>query len=169
MADVPLTKKIKVEQKDDADKAADDALEQTIFQQNEIFHEYRDSLAQLELKHLNRILNVNKQDIIDGTDETGVRNQCADIMTFGALEKCTKCQGQFVFNKWNYICTGDLSEWAKCDRMTTEPKRRVCQLPSELLTGYPELKVSHTVQHRALRYVPPSDCTLLPKNDYYLE
>lgn len=168
-ADAPMAKKVKAETKDEVDTAADAALEKKIFQQNDKFHKYRNTLKDLKLKELKWILEKNKQDVLERAGESGVRDQCADIMTFGALKKCAKCQGQLVFNKSNYICTGNLSEWVKCETMTTEPERTVCKLPSDLVTAHPGLKASNKVQHRALRYVPPSVSALRVKKEENLE
>lgn len=147
---------MKSEVKDEVDKAADAALEKKISQQNKRFHKNRDLLKDLRPKDLKWILEKNKQIVAVGMGEQVLRDACADIMTFGALQRCKKCDGQFVFNKSNYICTGDLSEWVKCEITTTEPERRPCKMPSELVTTYPHLMGNYSVETRALRYVAPS-------------
>lgn len=83
----------------------------------------------------------------------------ADIITFGAIVKCTKCKkGNFVLHNSAYACNGDLSEWAKCGNLLKEPPRVPCKIPSSLQTDFPFLATERKVQTRALRaaaYIPP--------------
>ncbi len=65
-------------------------------------------------------------------------DRLADCMTFGALEKCTECQGgQLVFRSGvGYQCMGDMSEWTKCQFKTEDPKRKAFKVPSEFKEAY---------------------------------
>lgn len=57
----------------------------------------------------------------------------ADVMTFGALEPCKKCGGQFKFKSGiGYECKGDVSEWAKCEEIVINPKRKKFVIPKDL-------------------------------------
>lgn len=155
-SDAPQIKKLKSEVKDEVDRAADAELAKKVSKQNKKFHKNRDLLKDLRPKELKWILEKNKQIVAVGMGEQVLRDACADIMTFGALKRCEKCNGQFVFNKSNYICSGELSEWVKCEATTTTPVRSECKMPSDLVTEYPQLQKNYSVEVRALRYVPPS-------------
>lgn len=67
-------------------------------------------------------------------------DRLSDAMCFGNLEPCSKCSGQLVYNSGiGYKCTGDLTEWAKCEYVTQNPKRRKFSIPSDLKSEYPAL------------------------------
>ena len=47
-----------------------------------------------------------------------------DIMYFGPLEKCSECEnGQLIYKGKAYYCTGQFTEWTKCNHRTQEPIR----------------------------------------------
>lgn len=79
----------------------------------------------------------------------------ADVITFGALDPCDKCKGTFIFGNSVYLCTGNISEWAKCDNIQKEPKRRAVKIPSAIKTAHPFLAKKFKAQTRAVKYVPP--------------
>lgn len=85
-------------------------------------------------------------------------DRLADIMTFGVLEPCQICNGgQYVFNKFGYICHGDLTEWTKCNNIEKTPKRRPFKVPKEMAEEYPFLKkYKYTKRDRAFRDVHPT-------------
>ena len=57
-------------------------------------------------------------------------DRLSDCMMFGAFEPCKECGGQFVFRSGvGYQCMGDASEWAKCQIVTDDPKRKEFKLP----------------------------------------
>jgi poly [ADP-ribose] polymerase len=61
----------------------------------------------------------------------------SDIMTFGALERCDECSGQFVFcSGVGYQCRGNLTGWTKCQNTTLEPKRKPFKVPPELSSDH---------------------------------
>lgn len=147
-------------------------LDQLIVTQNNEFYAHRD-FVQSKFKKSNwiQILEVNKQKIPKADDEVCYLRPIAlpkyfykdlpqkldlvaDILTFGALESCSDCAGQLVFSKNGYVCTGRISEWAKCEHFTKEPPRRRCQIPSWLTEQFAGRKVE--VQHRALKVVQSS-------------
>lgn len=83
-----------------------------------------------------------------------------DIITFGALVPCTKCKnGNFVLANSSYVCSGSISEWAKCGAQLKEPARIAVQIPSSLKKEYSFLDKKFKVQTRALR---PSALILSP-------
>lgn len=79
-------------------------------------------------------------------------------MTFGRLAPCEICKGgQYVFNKFGYICQGDLTEWSKCNNVMKEPKRLPFTVPKELAEEYSFLKrYKYVPRTRILRDVKPS-------------
>lgn len=79
-----------------------------------------------------------------------------DVIVFGALEACDKCKGgTLIFANSAYVCTGNISEWAKCDNIQKEPKRRGVKIPSAIKEAHPFLAKKFKVQTRAVKYVPP--------------
>lgn len=82
-------------------------------------------------------------------------------MTFGALNKCTACEGQLVFIKTGYVCSGNISEWVKCEYFTKTPARMPCKIPSGLETFFAGRKI--VVQTRALRKVEWIPHNYIPK------
>ena len=52
-------------------------------------------------------------------------------MTFGALELCPECQnGQLVYRSGiGYQCTGNISEWTKCQYKSNDPQRKPFVVP----------------------------------------
>lgn len=54
-------------------------------------------------------------------------------MIFGALDSCKKCKGGFVYvSGLGYRCQGNVSEWAKCENVSSDPKRTKFVVPEEL-------------------------------------
>ncbi|XP_072383200.1 poly [ADP-ribose] polymerase-like [Diabrotica undecimpunctata] len=100
--------------------------------QNKIMFDYRDKLSKLTAKDLKSLLEVNKQVVPE--DKVAMLDRLADAMTFGALLPCIKCKGQLVFENGGYMCSGRLSEWAKCDASEKEPARQQFTVPAALLT-----------------------------------
>ena len=58
-------------------------------------------------------------------------DRLGDIMTFGALEPCQECQnGQLVYRSGiGYQCTGNISEWTRCQYKTNDPQRKPFIVP----------------------------------------
>ena len=78
------------------------------------------------------------------------------MLTFGALRPCPLCKGQFVFQKSNYICNGNVDEWTKCENIIKEPPRVVCRIPSALSVEHSFLNKKFKVMPRALRFIAPA-------------
>lgn len=90
----------------------------------------------------------------------------ADMLTWGRLEKCEKCGGQFKFNQNNYVCTGNISEWAKCMSTLTEPPRLKVRIPKELKENYVFLKkYKCQVSNRIFRFALPSTSSLVKREE----
>lgn len=160
---------IKSEVKDEVDASADAQLEKKIIDQNKEFFKHRDNLnAKLSKKQMMGILERNNQNVPEGTH--CILDAMADLLTFGALEKCPTCKGQFVFNKSNYICNGNINEWVKCENMLKEPPRKPVRMPKDLdLDKYSFLNRNFKVKARALKYVPPTVSALAVKKEEQLE
>lgn len=77
----------------------------------------------------------------------------ADMLTWGALEKCEKCQGQFQLGKNNYICKGQLTEWSKCMTTLVEPPRKKVKIPKDKCFEFLKEK-KLTVSHRIFNAAP---------------
>lgn len=150
-----VSKKAKTEIKDEIDAGYEKKLEKTLAQQNKQFFHYRDGCERiLSKKDMLAILEHNKQTVPEGTH--GILDALADLLTFGALERCAECGGQLVFCKSNYVCTGDKSEWLKCANVVREPPRTVCRIPKHLAEAHKLLAGKLKVQARAVRYVMPT-------------
>uniref|UniRef100_A0A182XE12 Poly [ADP-ribose] polymerase n=1 Tax=Anopheles quadriannulatus TaxID=34691 RepID=A0A182XE12_ANOQN len=159
--DVPA-KKVKEEVKDEVDKAADATEEKKIAEQQKAYYAIRDKLKSLGVKksELIEILSLNKQDIPEGNDP--VLDRVCDTLLFGALERCSKCGGQYAFQKSAYVCQGDLSAWVKCMNTEKAPPRKKTKIPEELKSVYSFLKrYKSVVSDRVVRYVPPSVNTVM--------
>lgn len=165
---MPEIKKQKVEIKDEVDASADAALEKLMAAQSVEFFKIHDKLkASLKKQELIEILEKNKQKVPVGTSE--ILNAVADVLTFGALKPCQVCKGQYVFRNSNYICTGDASEWVKCENILKEPPRESARIPSHLKTEFSFLNKKFSVNHRATKYVPPTVSNLKVKKEEDLE
>lgn len=150
-----VSKKPKIEIKDEIDAGYEKKLEKTLAQQNKQFFHFRDQCERiLKKKDMLAILEHNNQTVPEGTH--GILDALADLLTFGALERCKECGGQLVFCKSNYVCTGDKSEWLKCANVVREPPRTVCRIPKHLAEAHKLLAGKLKVQVRAVRFVMPT-------------
>lgn len=100
------------------------------------------------------ILEANKQFVPEGNAE--VLDHVTDILYYGALKECQTCKnGTFIFNGNSaYLCTGQISEWAKCDNVTKEPSRQSVKVPKYIQEKYSFLSKKFKVKTRALKTVP---------------
>lgn len=155
VTDVP-SKKVKKEGLDEVDSKENAETEKEIKKQNKALFKLRDKLKDnLTKPNLISILEKNDQDIPEGID--AILDRVSDIMIFGALKPCPKCQGQLAFSNVGYKCTGNLSEWVACENVTREPERTKCVLPTSIQKAHDFLgKYKSSVGTRAIQYVPPS-------------
>ncbi|CAH2012006.1 unnamed protein product [Acanthoscelides obtectus] len=152
---IPEVKKIKTE--DQVDSVKKGPEEEEYRKQNKIMFGYRDALAKhLDNKEMSYLLEYNDQEVPPGKDR--ILDRLSDIMTFGALKPCTVCKGgQLVFNKLGYICTGDLTEWSKCNTITKTPERVPFKVPDDYAEAYSFLKkYKYKPMTRVIREVKPS-------------
>lgn len=75
-------------------------------------------------------------------------------MAFGALLPCETCKGQLVLSKGAYLCTGDLTEWAKCNALVKEPKRKAFKVPKPLKQHKFLKKYKYVPRTRVMKDVP---------------
>lgn len=145
--DHPAVKKQKIDPEDAA-------LEKTIETQNKEYYKLRDKLESVKKPDRIAILEANHQYVPEGNSE--VLDHTTDILYFGALKRCDTCaHGQFIFNGNSaYACTGEISEWAKCDNISKEPKREVAKVPKYLQDQFSFLAKKFKVRTRALKSVP---------------
>ncbi|XP_063703096.1 poly [ADP-ribose] polymerase isoform X2 [Culicoides brevitarsis] len=155
MDTVPV-KKVKKEELDEVDAAKAAETEDLIKKQSNALYKLRGKLeSNMSKNDFIAILQKNKQQVPEGKD--AILDLLTDIMVFGALKPCEKCQGQFQFTNTGYKCTGDLTEWVKCENVTQDPPREKCHIPSYLKEKVDFLKkYKSNVMKRTLRYVPPS-------------
>ena len=85
-------------------------------------------------------------------------DRLSDIMTFGVLTPCKQCKdGQLVFSKLGYVCTGNLNEWTKCDAITKDPERAKFKVPKFLKEEFPFLKeYKYVPRKRVIKDVNPT-------------
>lgn len=155
-SDAIPNKKVKKEEGDEVDAAKAAETEDIIKKQSNALYKLRGKLEQaLSKNDLVLILEKNKQQVPEGKD--AILDLLTDMMVFGALKPCEKCQGQFQFTNTGYKCTGDLTEWVKCENVTLEPAREKCVMPQALKDKVDFLKkYKSSVTKRTLRYIPPS-------------
>ncbi|TKY67074.1 Poly of ADP-ribose polymerase 3 [Spatholobus suberectus] len=76
----------------------------------------------LPLEQMREILEAN------GLDSSGsdleITRRCQDLLFYGALDKCSVCNGSLEFDGRRYVCKGFYSEWASCTFSTRNPPRK---------------------------------------------
>ncbi|EDV98556.1 poly [ADP-ribose] polymerase [Drosophila grimshawi] len=157
--DLPDAKKPKLEPKDEAEE---NDKKKRLKKQNDNLFKFRDVLKnEMKKTDIEKLLEYNGQTPIAGDSEK-LLDQAADLLTFGAIESCPECKStQFIFNKSGYLCNGNISEWTKCTKLFTEPKRSACKVPKDLKTTYNFWSdVKKKPETRIIQYVAPSASTI---------
>lgn len=158
--DIPV-KKLK-EEPIDIDQEI--ALDKKIDKQNNQYFKYRDLLSHYSKKKLHEILQANSQDTPPGIEEC--LNRVADIMTFGALKPCSECkQGQYVLDTYGYKCTGNISEWSKCQNVTQKPERVAFIVPAAYKKEPEFKKFKPKVSVRLFKSAPKPQFIVVKKED----
>lgn len=163
--DVPDAKKPKLEKKDPEELKKEKENDSIYKKQMEKLFKFRDSVKNnMTRPQMQDLLEDNGQDPVVGDSEK-LLDQVADMLTFGALQRCDICKrGQFMFNNSGYICTGSISEWAKCANLVKEPPRKRCKISESLKQELSFLKkVKSTPEVRFIRYIAPSTSTINKK------
>lgn len=123
-------------------------LEETIAAQNIEYFDVRDSIQNVPQADLKKFLILNGSGIAN--DAQFLLDRSADFLTFGALNKCTRCdQGDLIFSKHGYSCNGMENEWVECSVMEEKPLRKKCRLTGAIKEKFPGFKSK--VQDRAVR------------------
>ncbi|ELT93548.1 hypothetical protein CAPTEDRAFT_223861 [Capitella teleta] len=78
---------------------------------------------------LKGLLEYNGQALATG--ESRLLDAVSDCMLFGPLEPCPECGGQLKYRGDAYYCTGNVTEWTKCQHNTQDPKRKAFKVPKE--------------------------------------
>lgn len=111
--------------------------DQELFEQNihkqmsELFRVRSGLRKDLTKEEMNILLTYNDCKEIDNVSKA--LNRCADIVTFGALEKCQKCRkGEMMYTKRGYACNEMVDEWKKCGNLDVKPLRKPCVIPEAL-------------------------------------
>ncbi|CAG2113149.1 unnamed protein product [Medioppia subpectinata] len=112
------------------------ADEKKLKKQSDLLFKYQENVKTMKKQDLIDLMEANKIEIPEGMPSKYER--VSDAMAFGALAKCPECKkGQLVFRISGYICTGNVSQWAKCEYETTDkPKRKPFKVPKELAEEY---------------------------------
>eukprot|EP00117_Sycon_ciliatum_P025830 scpid32102/ scgid21352/ Poly [ADP-ribose] polymerase 1; NAD(+) ADP-ribosyltransferase 1; Poly[ADP-ribose] synthase 1 len=107
--------------------------EKTLKDQSESVWKIRDKLRQFVSNNgLKELLEENSQDVPSG--ESRLLDRTSDMFAFGAVERCSTCKtGQFVLRGDLYACSGNLTEWTKCQETTLDPKRFKPVVPATML------------------------------------
>ncbi|KAL6267071.1 hypothetical protein P5V15_000147 [Pogonomyrmex californicus] len=139
----PPPKKIK-------DEPEDTEEIKLITKQNEELYAIKDQISSLEKKEMIALLEKNHQEIPTGT--SNIVNLLSDILYFGALQPCPKCKGQLIYNSGlGYKCTGNITEWSKCEYVTQDPKRKKCEIPSNMKKDFPIKSYKSKVKKRIFK------------------
>ncbi|XP_032677618.1 poly [ADP-ribose] polymerase [Odontomachus brunneus] len=151
----PPVKKIKNEP-EDTEK------EELRKKQNDELYAVQDQISILDKKELIAILEKNHQQVPSGT--SNILNLVSDILYFGALDPCPQCKGQLLYNSGlGYKCTGNVTEWTKCEYVTQEPKRKKCEIPSDLKKNFPIKSYKSKVKKRQFQVTAPSSSSSVKK------
>ncbi|XP_012538492.2 poly [ADP-ribose] polymerase [Monomorium pharaonis] len=153
----PPPKKIKDE--------PEDAEEQKLMKkQNDELYAIKDKISILEKKEMIALLEKNRQEVPSGT--SNIISLLSDILYFGALEPCPKCKGQLVYNSGlGYKCTGNATEWTKCEYVTQDPKRKKCAIPSDMKEDFPIESYKSKVKKRIFKIIASSSSSVKKEED----
>ena len=153
----PPSKKLKTEPEDAAES-------KQMKEQNELMFKMRDNLSRFPKKELDKLLINNKQQIPESTSDK--LDALADIMFFGALKPCPKCKGQFVYvSGLGYKCTGNLTEWTKCEEVTQNPSRTKFSIPKSMKENDFFSTYKPMVRRRLIRVTAPSTSSAVKKEE----
>ncbi|ESN96355.1 hypothetical protein HELRODRAFT_95414 [Helobdella robusta] len=128
---------VKHKKEDDDD---DDDDEELMREQSSLEWQMRDKLQEcVPSSDVKALLKFNKIKIPSGASK--ILDCIADAMVFGTLAPCPECQGQLRLSGAvsGYRCTGDISEWTKCQYITDDPERKEFLIPKKYLENNPFL------------------------------
>ncbi|KAG5315729.1 PARP polymerase, partial [Acromyrmex insinuator] len=152
----PPPKKVK----DEPEDAEETKL---IKKQNDELYAIKDKISHLGKKEMIELLEENDQRIPSGT--SNIISLLTDILYFGALQPCPKCNGQLVYNSGlGYKCTGNATEWSKCEYVTQDPKRKLCKIPIDMET-FPIKSYKSKIRKRIFKITMPSSSSAVKKEE----
>ncbi|XP_012253348.2 poly [ADP-ribose] polymerase [Athalia rosae] len=156
--EIPQIKKLKAEPEDAKE-------EQQLRAENEQIFKMRDQLSTLHKKDLISLLEENHQKVPEGV--SSILDALSDAMVFGYLKPCEKCKGQLRYKSGlGYRCTGDITEWVKCEQVAQNPKRAKFKVPTELTEKYPFLaSYKCKVKKRTIKITAPTTSSAVKKED----
>lgn len=64
-----------------------------------------------------------------------------------------------------YKCTGNVTEWAKCEYVTQDPKRKKCEIPSDMKEDFPIKSYKSKVKKRIFKVTMPSSSSSVKKEE----
>ncbi|XP_011692306.1 PREDICTED: poly [ADP-ribose] polymerase-like [Wasmannia auropunctata] len=153
----PPPKKIK-------DEPEDAEEEKLMKKQNEQLYAIKDKISCLEKKEMMELLAENNQEVPSGV--SNITSLLSDILCFGALQPCPKCKGQLIYKSGvGYKCTGNVTEWAKCEYVTQDPKRKKCEIPSDMKEDFPIKSYKSKVKKRIFKVTMPSSSSSVKKEE----
>ena len=154
----PPVKKVK-------DEVVDVEEEEELKKQNGELFKIRDVLSALKKPDLIELLENNEQQIPDGI--AAMIDRVSDGICFGALKPCPKCSGQLTYTSGvGYKCTGDLTEWTKCEYVTQDPPRQKFAIPADVKKAYSNIKsLKCKVKRRLVKVTAPSTSSAVKKED----
>lgn len=126
-------------------------MERTIVSQTAKLFRIRQALQIIcSEEELKRFLIFNSSNTVDGLDN--LLDRCADFLTFGALYKCQKCyEGDMIFTKYGYTCSGTTNEWIQCGHFDEKPLRLKCCIPDDMRLVNFFSTSTLTIENRAIR------------------
>ncbi|XP_054284117.1 poly [ADP-ribose] polymerase-like [Macrosteles quadrilineatus] len=142
----PAPKKTKAEPVNEEEK-------KELKKQTDILYKYTKFLKSLSRSELVAIMNHNDEEPED--QHTNIE-RIADAMAFGWPVECEKCKnGPQIYRMADggYRCKGNLTAWVACDNVTTEPKRKPFEIPSndQLAEKFAELRYKPKLRKRIIR------------------
>ncbi|KYN13833.1 PREDICTED: poly [ADP-ribose] polymerase [Trachymyrmex cornetzi] len=152
----PPPKKVK-DEPEDAEEA------KLIKKQNDELYAIKDKISRLGKKEMIELLEENDQGIPSGT--SNIISLLTDMLYFGALQPCPKCNGQFIYNSGlGYKCTGNATEWSKCEYVTQDPKRKLCEIPIDM-EAFPIKSYKSKIRKRIFKITMPSSSGIIKKEE----
>lgn len=123
--------------------------------QSDLLFDIRDKLREnLSKKEMIKLLEHNNQHISIG--EQNLRDNLSDCLVFGAIKACPECKiSRPRFKLDAYRCSGNVTEWTKCQYVTKCPEREPFVVPEDFKEEYEFLREYKYVKRD--RFFPDKD------------
>lgn len=109
--------------------------EKLLKRQSDRYYKLREIINGMKKTHVSEMLEYMKQKS-NFKQGSVLVDMATDIMLFGPLEPCPRCQGHLILKSSAYICTGG-TEDNPCKYETRDPNRGAPDLPKEICELYP--------------------------------